>query len=102
MASRKPGHFFSDTDVPFFQSSKVNGPVPTGLVAVAAALFGSPDAIELVAIPYSDRVDVLADGTVDMVVDTFTINCVRDDRIDIRVEQAFEAGHQALRGLSVR
>lgn len=49
---------------------------------MAAALLGSPDAIELVAIPYSARVDVLAEGTVDMVVDTFTINCVRDDRID--------------------
>ena len=53
---------------------------------MAAALFGSPDAIELVAIPYSDRVDVLADGTVDMVVDTFTINCVRDDRIDFSTQ----------------
>ncbi len=31
----------SVTDEPFFQSSKVNGPVPIGLVAVPAALFGS-------------------------------------------------------------
>lgn len=49
---------------------------------MAAALFGSRDAIEFVAIPYSTRVDVLAEGRVDMVVDTFTINCVRKDRID--------------------
>jgi len=49
---------------------------------MAAALLGSPDAIELVAIPYSARVDVLAEGQVDMVVDTFTINCVREDHID--------------------
>jgi polar amino acid transport system substrate-binding protein len=49
---------------------------------MAAALFGSRDEIELIAIPYSARVDVLAEGTVDMVVDTFTINCVREDRID--------------------
>ena len=41
LASRKPGHFFSVTELPFFQSSKVNGPVPIGLVAVPAALFGS-------------------------------------------------------------
>jgi polar amino acid transport system substrate-binding protein len=53
---------------------------------MAAALLGSRDAVELVAIPYSARVDVLAEGTVDMVVDTFTINCVRDDRIDFSTQ----------------
>ena len=62
---------------------------------MAAALFGSPDAIEFVAIPYSDRVDVLEDGTVDMVVDTFTINCVRDDRIDFS-SQYFESSQKLL------
>ena len=41
LASRKPGHFFSVTEVPFFHSSKVKGPVPTGLVAVPAALLAS-------------------------------------------------------------
>jgi polar amino acid transport system substrate-binding protein len=54
---------------------------------MAAAIFGDPAAIELVAIPYSQRVAMLApDGggppAVDMVVDTFTINCVREDSID--------------------
>jgi polar amino acid transport system substrate-binding protein len=53
---------------------------------MAAVLLGSRDAVELVAIPYSARVDVLAEGTVDMVVDTFTINCVRDDRIDFSTQ----------------
>jgi polar amino acid transport system substrate-binding protein len=53
---------------------------------LAAALLGSRDAIEFVAIPYSARVDVLADGVVDMVVDTFTINCVREDRIDFSTQ----------------
>jgi polar amino acid transport system substrate-binding protein len=51
---------------------------------MARALFGDPSRIELVAIPYSQRVQVLAQDppAVDMVVDTFTINCVRDDSID--------------------
>jgi polar amino acid transport system substrate-binding protein len=55
---------------------------------IAAALFGSPDAIELVAIPYSERVPVLAadDPVVDVVVDTFTINCARDAEIDFSSE----------------
>lgn len=52
---------------------------------MARALLGSPDRVEFVAIPYSRRVDILADPEgpgVDMVIDTFTINCVRDDAID--------------------
>lgn len=55
---------------------------------VAAALFGTPDAVELVAIPYSDRVEVLAASppVVDIVVDTFTINCDRDAQIDFSTE----------------
>jgi polar amino acid transport system substrate-binding protein len=64
---------------------------------VAMALFGDeggeppPDRIEYVAIPYSERVDVLApeDGSeplVDMVVDTFTINCEREARIDFSTQ----------------
>ena len=39
--------------------------------------------------------DVLEDGTVDMVVDTFTINCVRDDRIDFS-SQYFESSQKLL------
>ena len=52
---------------------------------MAQAIFGdAPGTIEFVAIPYSQRVQVLAaePPSVDMVVDTFTINCVRDDSID--------------------
>jgi polar amino acid transport system substrate-binding protein len=50
---------------------------------IAIALFGSPDAVEFVAIPYSERVNVLTgDNQVDIVVDTFTINCARDAEID--------------------
>jgi polar amino acid transport system substrate-binding protein len=59
---------------------------------IAAALLGSPDAIEFVAIPYSERVNVLVpnqqtgDPTVDIVVDTFTINCEREESIDFSTE----------------
>ncbi|HKY66399.1 MAG TPA: glutamate ABC transporter substrate-binding protein, partial [Acidimicrobiales bacterium] len=52
---------------------------------MARVLLGSPDLVEFVAIPYSQRVDILADPEgpgVDMVIDTFTINCARDDQID--------------------
>ena len=58
---------------------------------MAIALFGSPTAVEFVAIPYSQRVQILApEGGgppgVDMVIDTFTINCAREDRIDFSSE----------------
>jgi polar amino acid transport system substrate-binding protein len=54
---------------------------------VATALLGSPDAIELVAIPYSERLNVLTgDNQVDMVVDTFTVNCRREEEIDFSSE----------------
>lgn len=50
---------------------------------VAAALFGSPDAVEFVAIPKSERVDVLlGDEPLDLVADTFTITCARAADID--------------------
>ena len=58
---------------------------------IAFALFGTRDAdrIELVAIPYSERVDVLAaqpEPLVDLVINTFTINCARDVEIDFSTE----------------
>jgi polar amino acid transport system substrate-binding protein len=53
---------------------------------VAAALFGSPEKIEFVAIPYSERVNVLVASEVDIVVDTFTINCAREQQIDFSTE----------------
>jgi polar amino acid transport system substrate-binding protein len=63
---------------------------------IAVALFGSPDAIEFVAIPYGERVNALRpypvpespwwESDVDVVVDTFTINCARDEQIDFSTE----------------
>jgi polar amino acid transport system substrate-binding protein len=48
---------------------------------VAKSLLGDPDAVEWVAIPYSERLNVLIDGRVDLVADTFTINCRRRAQI---------------------
>jgi polar amino acid transport system substrate-binding protein len=60
---------------------------------VAIALFGTAEGtVEFVAIPYSERVNVLTatndDGVplVDLVADTFTINCRRDADIDFSTE----------------
>jgi polar amino acid transport system substrate-binding protein len=51
---------------------------------MARALLGDPEAIEFVAITADQRIDALTadDPVVDMVVRTFTINCVREDDID--------------------
>ena len=71
---------------------------------VAHALFPEKegdDGIRFVAIPYSQRVDILteedADGAppVDMVIDTFTINCRRDADIDFST-QYFDAQQRVL------
>jgi polar amino acid transport system substrate-binding protein len=58
---------------------------------VAARLFGVPfekadSHITWVAIPYSERVNALATGRVDLVADTFTINCRRRETIEFSSE----------------
>jgi polar amino acid transport system substrate-binding protein len=62
---------------------------------VALALFGSADSITFVAIPYSDRLAVLEDGRVDLVADTFTINCRRRQDIAFSSEY-FTSGQRLL------
>jgi polar amino acid transport system substrate-binding protein len=64
---------------------------------VAIALFGDVDPlpIEFVVIPQTDRVKVLQEGTVDMVVSTFSINCVRQQDIDFSTEY-FRSGQRLL------
>ena len=62
---------------------------------VAGALFGDPSRVELVAIPYSERLNVLIDGTVDLVSDTFTINCRRREQIAFS-SQYFSSGQRLL------
>ncbi len=58
---------------------------------VGARLFGvafdkADDHITWVAIPYSERVNALVDGRVDLVADTFTINCRRRQSIEFSSE----------------
>src|SRR5260370_22117629 len=48
-ALRYSGHLVSVIDEPLAQAASTNGPVPTGLVALVGALFGST--IEAVACP---------------------------------------------------
>ena len=62
---------------------------------VARALFGDPDKIEYRVIPYSQRVQVLERGSVDLVADTFTITCGRWARIAFSSEY-FRAGQRLL------
>ncbi|HEX6423762.1 MAG TPA: glutamate ABC transporter substrate-binding protein [Acidimicrobiales bacterium] len=63
---------------------------------VATALFGRPDAIEFVAIPKSERVTALLDeeDALDLVADSFTINCERAAEIDFSSE--YFTSHQKL------
>jgi polar amino acid transport system substrate-binding protein len=58
---------------------------------VASSIFGDPNAIEYVAIPTSERLNVLTGENtevepVDMVADTFTITCARTNDIDFSTE----------------
>ncbi|HEU0131207.1 MAG TPA: glutamate ABC transporter substrate-binding protein [Mycobacteriales bacterium] len=62
---------------------------------VSRALFGDPDRIEYRVIPYSQRVAVLEQKQVDLVADTFTINCARWARIAFSSEY-FRAGQRLL------
>jgi polar amino acid transport system substrate-binding protein len=58
---------------------------------VSGALFGDPNAVELVRMPPGDRVQALVDGDVDLVVHTFTITCDRWDEVAFSTEY-FTAG----------
>ena len=64
---------------------------------VAIALFGdaSPEHIEFVVVPQTDRLAVLQDGTVDMVASTFSINCARRQEIAFSSEY-FTSGQRLL------
>src|SRR5258708_13674670 len=44
---------------------------------IAQAIFGDPNKIQIKVIAYDKRVPDAADGTVDIVADTMTINCAR-------------------------
>ena len=46
---------------------------------VSQAIFGSPDRIRFVVVPTADRQQAVASGQVDIVAETMTINCARED-----------------------
>jgi polar amino acid transport system substrate-binding protein len=62
---------------------------------MSKALLGDPDKIEYRVIAYSQRVQVLERDEVDLVADTFTINCARWARIAFSSEY-FRAGQRLL------
>jgi polar amino acid transport system substrate-binding protein len=63
--------------------------------AVAAAIFGDPNRIQLVAITSAQRIPFLADGTVDLVVDTMTMNCDRWQQVNFS-SQYYDARQDVL------
>jgi polar amino acid transport system substrate-binding protein len=65
------------------------------LKEVARAIFGDPNKIQIVAIAYDKRVPFAADGTVDIVADTMTINCARYQRVNFSTVY-YEAGQKVL------
>jgi len=70
---------------------------------IARAIFGSPDAIQFIAIDQEDRIPAILDGRVDVVVDTMTITCRRLLDVSFSTEY-LTAGQRVLvnRGSSLR
>ncbi|MPY98462.1 MAG: transporter substrate-binding domain-containing protein [Actinophytocola sp.] len=62
---------------------------------IATALFGDPNRVRFKAITSQQRIDVLRDGTVDVVVRTMTINCERRELIEFS-SVYFVAGQRVL------
>ncbi|GAB3600444.1 glutamate ABC transporter substrate-binding protein [Angustibacter peucedani] len=62
---------------------------------VADAIFGDPDKIELRVITTAQRIPVLQDGSVDLVVRNMTINCVRWQSIAFSAEY-YRSGQKVL------
>jgi polar amino acid transport system substrate-binding protein len=62
---------------------------------VARAIFGNPDKIQIKVIGYDKRVDYAADGTVDLVADTMTMNCERWERVNFSTVY-YDAGQKVL------
>lgn len=62
---------------------------------IAKALFGDPNRVRFKAITSQQRIDVLRNGTVDIVVRTMTINCERRELIEFS-SVYFVAGQRVL------
>ena len=65
------------------------------LEQVSQAIFGSPDNIRYVIVPNEDRVQAVADGQVDIVAETMTINCEREKSVDFSTVY-YQAGQRIL------
>jgi polar amino acid transport system substrate-binding protein len=63
--------------------------------AVAAAIFGNPDAVEFRAISDAQRIPDIQSGAVDIVAHTMTINCQRLTQVDFSTVY-FSAGQRVL------
>ena len=62
---------------------------------VAQAIFGDPNRVEYKVLTYAQRIPALIDGTVDIVADVMTVNCVRWQKIAFS-SQYFDAGQKIL------
>ncbi|MGF1596739.1 MAG: glutamate ABC transporter substrate-binding protein [Acidimicrobiales bacterium] len=65
---------------------------------VADAIFGDPDRVELIPVQSADRIAVIEDGTVDLVIKTMTINCQRWGAINFSTVY-YESGQRLLVGV---
>ncbi|MFC4065454.1 glutamate ABC transporter substrate-binding protein [Actinoplanes subglobosus] len=64
---------------------------------IARAIFGDPDRLEIRVVANADRMDRVADGTVDLVISTMTTNCARWERVDFSTVY-YESGQRVLVG----
>ncbi|GLY00178.1 glutamate ABC transporter substrate-binding protein [Actinoplanes sp. NBRC 101535] len=62
---------------------------------IAAAIFGDPEKLQIKVIPHGDRTKVVADGQVDLVINTMTANCARWQEVDFSTVY-LEAGQKLL------
>jgi polar amino acid transport system substrate-binding protein len=62
---------------------------------IAKAIFGNPDRIQFKAITSAERIPVIQQGQVDIVVDSMTITCARQKLVDFSADY-FNAGQQVL------
>ena len=62
---------------------------------IAEAIFGDPDKIQIKVIGYDQRVALAADGTVDLVADTMTMNCERWKQVNFSTVY-YDAGQKVL------
>lgn len=64
---------------------------------IARAIFGDPDRLEIRVVANADRMDRVADGTVDLVISTMTTNCARWQKVDFSTVY-YESGQRVLVG----